>query len=64
MASLNVNGAKFTAKSFFRPTTMSIAMAEAGLIPAGHLVRELASTAVVRHQHDNRNIRPSLRIAF
>lgn len=59
-----VKGAKFKARSFFRPTGMSVAMADAGIIPDVHLVRDLACTATLRHKHDNRNIRPSARVAF
>lgn len=59
-----LNGARFKASSFFRPTTMSIAMAEAGLIPDVHLVRDLSATARLRHRYDNRNQRPSAHVAF
>ncbi len=59
-----VKGAKFKARSFFRPTGMSVAMADAGIIPDVHLVRELTYAATLRHKHDNRNIRPSARVAF
>ena len=61
---LTVNGARFKASSFFRPTVMSVAMAEAGLIPDVHLVRDLSATARLRHRHDNRNQRPSAHVAF
>lgn len=61
-----INGAQFRPKkvSFFRPTAMSVAMAACGIIPAPHLVRELADMALVRQKHDNLNLRPSVRIAF
>lgn len=67
-----VGGAKFKAggfekpkpKSFFRGTTMSIAMAEAGIIPAAHIIAETANTARVRHRNDNKNQRPSAHVAF
>lgn len=58
-----VKGASFKARSFFRPTGMSVAMTDAGLIPNGHMVRELSCTAVLRHKNDNRNIRRSARVA-
>jgi len=59
-----VKGAKFKARSFFRPTGMIVAMAAAGIIPDIHLVRNLACTATLRHKHDTRNGRPSARVAF
>lgn len=59
-----VKGAKFKARSFFRPTGMSVAMSAAGIIPDVHLVRDLVCTGLLRHKHDNRNIRPSARVAF
>jgi len=59
-----VDGAKFKGSSFFRPTTMSVALAEAGAIPDVHLVRDLCATARVRHRNDNLNIRRSAFVAF
>lgn len=59
-----VVGAKVKASSFDRPTTMSVAMAEAGIIPDVHLVRDLAATARVRHRNDTRNVRRSAFVAF
>lgn len=60
-----VQGAKFKkATRFFRPTEMSIAMAEAGIIPAPHIIQDRASYALLRHQHDNRNLRPSVPVYF
>lgn len=60
-----VAGAEFKAKSFFfRPTVMSLPMADAGIIPAPHIIREHANSAVLRHKHDNRNIRPSIHVNF
>ncbi len=61
-----VQGAAFKAKkvSYFRGTTMSIAMADAGIIPAPHLIREMADQALVRERHDTFNLRPSIRISF
>ena len=59
-----LNGAKFTAKSFFRPTVMSQAMADAGLIPAPHIIKDRANTAILRNKHDNLNIRPSAHVTF
>jgi hypothetical protein len=62
-----VKGAEFSAKkkvAFFRPTTMSIAMAAAGIIPAPHLVREFADMALIRSQNDTKNLRPSISLAF
>lgn len=59
-----IKGAKFKAKTFFRPTTMSAALSAAGVIPDVHLVRDFSCTGLLRHKHDNRNIRPSARVAF
>lgn len=59
-----VNGAKFSGRSFFRPTAMSAALSEAGAIPAPHLVKELATTARLRHKNDNFNQRPSAYVVF
>ena len=61
-----VQGANFKAKktTYFRGTSMSVAMAAAGIIPAPHLIRENAVEAVVRNKHDNLNQRPSARIAL
>lgn len=59
-----INGATFKASSFFRPTVMSLAMADAGLIPAPHLVREMSKTALLRNKHDNSGTRPSVQVAF
>jgi hypothetical protein len=62
-----VPGATFKAlkaSSFFRPTVMSQAMADAGLIPAPHVIRDMTNTATLRHKRDNLNIRPSVRVAF
>lgn len=62
-----VPGATFKrlkASSFFRPTVMSQAMADAGVIPAPHMVRDMSHTALLRHKRDNLNIRPSVRVAF
>ena len=62
-----VPGAAFKAlkaSSFFRPTVMSEAMAEVGLIPAPHVIRDVTNTAVLRHRRDNLNIRPSIQVAF
>lgn len=59
-----VKGAKFKARSFFRPTGMSVPLAAAGVIPDVHLVRDLSCTGLLRHKRDNRNIRPSTRVAF
>lgn len=58
-----VEGAKFT-KNFFRPTTMSVAMAEAGIIPAPHIIQDQKNTAVVRNRNDNFNQRPSIRLVL
>jgi len=57
-------GAKFSSSSFFRPTAMSVAMSEAGLIPAGHLVKDFSKTGLLRHRNDNFNQRPSVQVAF
>ena len=59
-----VDGAKFKPATFARPTLMSVAMADAGLIPAPHIIMEQSKTGLVRHRNDNRNIRPSIRVAF
>ena len=59
-----IEGAKFKAASFFRPTGMSLAMADAGVIPAPHMIRDMTNTALLRHKRDNLNIRPSVRVAF
>lgn len=49
---------------FFRPTQLSVAMAKAHIIPDSHLVKELASLALVRQKNDTMNIRPSVQLAF
>jgi hypothetical protein len=59
-----VPGAKFKAVKFFRPTQMSIAMAEAGIIPAPHIIQDRANAALLRQQHDNRNLRPSVPVYY
>ena len=59
-----IPGAVHKGRSFFRPTTMSVAMAAAGLIPDVHLVRDNVATARVRHRNDNRNQRSSAVIAL
>ena len=59
-----VPGATFKASSFFRPTGLSAAMSDAGLIPAPHMIRDMTNTAILRHKRDNLNIRPSVRVAF
>lgn len=64
VAAQTVDGAKFKAASFFRPTGMSLAMADAGVIPAPHMIRDMTNTALLRHKRDNLNIRPSVRVAF
>jgi hypothetical protein len=43
---------------------MSLAMADAGVIPAPHIIRDMVNTALLRHKRDNLNIRPSVRVAF
>ena len=50
--------------TLFVPTTMSVAMAAAGVIPGTHLTKMMANTAVVRHRNDNRNQRPSVTISL
>jgi hypothetical protein len=52
------------AKSVFRPTAMSLAMARAGIIPGTHLVQELCAVAAVRNRNDQRNERLSVSVAF
>ncbi len=59
-----IKGAQFKARSFFRPTVMSAAMAEGGVIPGTHVIREMANSALLRHKNDNRDERPSVRVAF
>lgn len=59
-----LNGAKFTPRSFRRATIMSIAMAEAGIIPAPHIIMDKVCTATVRNRNDNRNQRKSVTVAF
>lgn len=61
-----VKGAEFKAKktSYFRGTTMSIAMAKAGIIPAPHMIREMADTALLRSHNDTHNLRPSIQMHF
>lgn len=62
-----VPGATFKAlkaSSFFRPTGMSLAMADAGVIPAPHMIRDMVNTALLRHKRDNLNIRRPVRVAF
>ena len=59
-----VDGVKFRPQTFSRSTLMSVAMADAGLIPAPHIIMEQTKTGLVRHRNDNRNIRPSIRVAW
>lgn len=59
-----IAGAPVKASSFDRPTTLSVAMAKAGIIPDVHLVRDLAATARVRHRNDTHNQRRSAYVAF
>lgn len=60
----NVKGTKFTPRSFRRATVMSIAMANAGIIPAPHIIMDKVCTATVRNRNDNRNLRKSVTVAF
>ena len=62
--SKKVDGVKFRPATFSRPTLMSVAMADAGIIPDAHIIMEQAKTGLLRHRNDNRNIRPSVRVAF
>lgn len=59
-----VVGARFRARSFFRPTLMSVALAEAGVIPGTHMVKQLANTAILKHKADRLGVRPSVHVAF
>lgn len=59
-----VKGAKFKAASFFRPTGMSLAMRDAGMIPAAHLIRDFKNTGILRHKNDVHGLRPSVQVAF
>ena len=57
-------GTTVRGSSLFRPTVMSIAMADAGVTPEIHLVCDLSATAIVRHRNDNLNQRNSDTLAF
>jgi hypothetical protein len=58
-----IKGARF-AKSFFRPTAMSVALADAGIIPAPHLIQDQKIRLTVRNRNDNFNIRPSISLSL
>ena len=62
----NMPGARFArrGKTFFRPTAMSVAMADAGIIPAPHIVQDTANECLLRQRNDTYNIRLSRRIQF
>jgi len=64
MSNNTVPGAKFTPRSVFRPTGMSVAMAAGGVIPGHHMVRELSCTARLRHRNDTKNTRQSAYVSF
>lgn len=49
---------------FYRPTAMSIVMADAGIIPGTHMIRDFRNTALLRHHADKADIRPSVQTAF
>jgi hypothetical protein len=60
-----IPGARFAArKNVFRPTTMSLAMAAAGIIPAPHIVNERALTGVVQSKNDPHGLGRSVSVAF
>ena len=59
-----VAGAKFTKRSFFRPTGMSVALSEVGAIPDVHLMKENRCGAWLRHRNDEFNQRPSVYVAL
>jgi hypothetical protein len=63
-ANKTVRGATFKASSFFRPTAMSAAMSNSGLIPAPHLIKDLRNTGLLRHKSDTNNLRASVHVAF
>jgi hypothetical protein len=57
-----IGGARVKGGAFFRPTTMSLAMKKAGLIPDVHLVKDNKALAILRNRNDNLNQRPSIRV--
>lgn len=59
-----VGSAQFTGRSFHRATVMSVAMANAGIIPAPHIVVDKVCTATIRNRNDNFNQRPSIRLSL
>jgi hypothetical protein len=60
-----VQGARFSrGTSFFRPTAMSVALADAGIIPGTHIVKDKAIECVVRQRNDTNNERASRKVLF
>lgn len=72
MKKVKIKGAKFAAvkmakpvagklkpRTFFRPTTMSVALADAGVIPDVHLVSQLCAFGYFKQKNDTENVRRS-----
>lgn len=58
------NFKKVRFSTFFRPTGVSVALRDAGIIPDVHLVQDARNTGVLRHKRDKDNAERSVRVSF